>query len=423
MLMLHERSYSSDEIKILFLGYAIPEDMLTEVTAKDAYPQIQGSRLIWMILKGLERSKGSPIDLISAVPASEYPKNSKIFFGYNRWKHDLSGGDDYIMPYINIIIIKHVTRLFSSFVLVSRWLIRNRKHLEKKILIYALHSPFLISALLATFFWGGKIILFIPDMPAFMDLGINRNIVIRIAKKIDVFIINKILQGAAGVIAITEHMANDIAHDNIPSMVMEGAVPTERASEKEVKTVRSSSMAKGGKIITYAGGMFEEYGVKLLLDAFALVSGKEYRLWLFGKGEMEGAVKAYTVRDPRIIYWGMLPNQELLDLEAQSTVLINPRLSGAEFTKYSFPSKLLEYMITGRPVVSTMLPGIPREYHEYLFILQDETPLGLAKLLQEVCEKPQTELSDIGQRARSFVMREKNYLRQGERMFNFIQSC
>ena len=182
-------------------------------------------------------------------------------------------------------------------------------------------------------------------------------------------------------------------------------------------------MASGDKIITYAGGLFEEYGLKLLLDAFALIAGEEYRLWLFGKGEMGGEMKASALRDPRIIYWGMLPNQELLDLEARSTVLINPRLSNAAFTRYSFPSKLLQYMITGRPVVSTLLPGISREYHEYLFILQDETPLGLAKLLQEVCEKPQTELSDIGQRARRFVMREKNYLRQGERIFKFIQRC
>ena len=421
--MLHEHTFFTDEVKVLFLGYAIPEEMLAEITAKDAYPQIQGARLIWMILKGLEKSKGAPIELISAVPASEYPKNRKIFFGYHRWKHDSAGGHDYIIPYVNIIIIKHITRLLSSFVLVSRWLIRNRKHADKKILIYALHSPFLISALLATFFWGGKIILFIPDMPAFMDLGINRNAFIKIAKKIDVFIISILLQGTAGIIAITEHMAKDVARDNIPSMVMEGAVPAEGASEKEADSASSSNMASGDKIITYAGGLFEEYGLKLLLDAFALIAGEEYRLWLFGKGEMGGEVKASALRDPRIIYWGMLPNQELLDLEARSTVLINPRLSNAAFTRYSFPSKLLQYMITGRPVVSTLLPGIPREYHEYLFILQDETPLGLAKLLQEVCEKPQTELSDIGQRARRFVMREKNYLRQGERIFKFIQRC
>ena len=61
-------------------------------------------------------------------------------------------------------------------------------------------------------------------------------------------------------------MAKDIAHDSIPSMVMEGAVPTdESGSEEEVSTARSSNMTSGEKIITYAGGLFEEYGVKLLL--------------------------------------------------------------------------------------------------------------------------------------------------------------
>ncbi len=414
---------STSELKILFLGYAIPESLLEEVTARDPYPQIQASRLIWMIIRGLEDSKGNAIDLISAVPATDYPRNRKILFGYHRWKHASSGSDDYIVPYINIFILKHLTRFISSFTLVSRWLIRNKKHVDKKILIYALHSPFLISSLLATYFWGGKIILVIPDMPVFMNFGISRNIIIRTAKKIDSFIIGKMLLRAAGIIAITEHMAKDLARDSIPSMVMEGAVARDVIAEREVNIRQPSAIEREERIITYAGGMVEEYGVKLLLEAFALIPSSQYRLWLFGKGEMEGTIKSHAARDPRIRYWGMLPHQELLDFEVQSTVLINPRLSGSDFTKYSFPSKLLEYMMTGRPVISTMLPSIPREYHEYLFLSKDESPLGLAKRMQEVCEMPESELSAIGQHTRNFVLREKNYRRQGERILEFIQKC
>jgi glycosyltransferase involved in cell wall biosynthesis len=417
--MMPEQLSFRSKTKILFLGYAIPKDIFNKVTAEDPLPQIQGTKLIWKIIKGIEESSGEQLDLVSVVPVSEYPRHPKIFFGYHKWKHRPPVGKDYVIPFINIVIVKHITRLLSSLVFVSRWLIKNRKGFDRKILVYAMHSPFIISALIATFLIGGKIVLIIPDLPAFMDLGIHRNIVIRIAKKIDAFLMNMLLHKMAGIVTLTWHMAKDISNGSIPTMVMEGAVDETRWQEdKSCNQYLQCPLEE--KIIMYTGGLA---GLEMLLSAFSLIHDPAFRLWICGRGEMEHEIVNAAAKDSRIIYWGLLSDDDFQKKCAQATIFVNPRSSKTPYIQYSFPSKLLEYMMTGRPVVSTSMPGIPIEYHKYIFLLHDESPSGFAALLQEVCHKTSRELAAIGRRAREFVVSEKNYLRQGERILKFVQSC
>lgn len=61
---------------ILFLGYAVPDELFSDTTKKEKYPQVQGTKLIWRIIKGIEESSGIRLDLISTVYASNYPDNS-----------------------------------------------------------------------------------------------------------------------------------------------------------------------------------------------------------------------------------------------------------------------------------------------------------------------------------------------------------
>ena len=51
---------------------------------------------------------------------------------------------------------------------------------------------------------------------------------------------------------------------------------------------------------------------------------------------------------------------------------MNPRFTGAEYTLYSFPSKNIEYMVSGTPVITTRLAGIPDDYYPYVFVFEEE---------------------------------------------------
>jgi glycosyltransferase involved in cell wall biosynthesis len=200
---------------------------------------------------------------------------------------------------------------------------------------------------------------------------------------------------------------------------MEGIVSVE--SEELAKTMLEPGERPKEFIVLYAGALAERYGIPLLLDAFAELPDQDFRLWLCGRGDMEEYIGRVAEEDTRIRFFGVVSPEEVFRRSRQATVLINPRSSREGFTSYSFPSKLLEYMAAGRPVVTARLPGIPAEYGPYLVWLDRETPEGLAALLRQLREQPPEKLDALGRRGRDFVLQEKNYRQQGKRIVAFIE--
>lgn len=77
-------------------------------------------------------------------------------------------------------------------------------------------------------------------------------------------------------------------------------------------------------------------------------------------------------------------------------------------------------MLSGRPVLSTLSPGIPDEYYEHMYILKEESVEGLSQSIHEICSKSADELSSVGANARSFVLTQKNWSQQARRIMDFL---
>ena len=136
-------------------------------------------------------------------------------------------------------------------------------------------------------------------------------------------------------------------------------------------------------------------------------------------GDMENEMPAYMKRDNRIVYKGIVLNNEIVQIQEEATLLINPRPTTEEFTKFSFPSKNMEYMVSGTPMVTTKLPGMPPEYYEYVFLFEDETVEGMADTLKNILLRSDAELSCLGSKAQQFVLNSKSNYIQAERILNF----
>ena len=165
---------------------------------------------------------------------------------------------------------------------------------------------------------------------------------------------------------ITKYMENSFG--NKPYRIIEGF--TDAAINLKVGNNYINKNA-----IMYAGALFEKFGLRVLLDAFCEIDGN-YELWLFGNGDMEKEIELYSLRDTRIKYFGNRPNDEILEFEKKAKLLVNPRFTDNEFTKYSFPSKLMEYMSSGTPVLTTKLLGIPDDYFDKMFYIEIENKEG-----------------------------------------------
>ena len=108
-------------------------------------------------------------------------------------------------------------------------------------------------------------------------------------------------------------------------------------------------------------------------------------------------------------------------MQKNATIIVNPRQNNEEFTKYSFPSKNMEYLSSGVPVIAYKLDGIPDEYDDYILYPEDNSSDGLYKKIKSVLDMSEEERQSVGEKARCFVVENKNKNRQAQRIFEFIE--
>src|SRR5699024_6908520 len=131
-------------------------------------------------------------------------------------------------------------------------------------------------------------------------------------------------------------------------------------------------------------------------------------------------IKKIANKNKSIKFYGLKPQSEVFQYEKLATLLVNPRPSTEEFTKYSFPSKTLEYMSSGIPFITTKLAGIPQEYYKYIFYFKEESVNGFKDEMENILSKDIKELEQIGENAKDYVIKNKNNFIQCKRMHDFL---
>ena len=111
---------------------------------------------------------------------------------------------------------------------------------------------------------------------------------------------------------------------------------------------------------------------------------------------------------------------EVVRAETESDLLINPRPTYEEFTKYSFPSKNMEYMASGTPVLTTNLPGMPEEYKQYVYLIEDESAEGIAQVMRRVLSLDLKKRKEMGRKAQCFVLKKKNNIEQSKKVLQMM---
>jgi glycosyltransferase involved in cell wall biosynthesis len=166
----------------------------------------------------------------------------------------------------------------------------------------------------------------------------------------------------------------------------------------------------------YAGLIGAEFGLVNLIEAFRLLPKDRFSLSLYGPWMLQSQYPNLAALPSNVHFMGETENSKILSAERAVNLLINPRPSSAYYTRFSFPSKTIEYLSSGTPVLTTKLPGIPPEYNPYLFFVDDETPQGLANAISKVADKGSGFLQVFGERGAEFVRTEKNSTVQARRI-------
>ncbi|OQC68445.1 MAG: Glycosyl transferases group 1 [Verrucomicrobia bacterium ADurb.Bin006] len=406
-------------MRVLIVGFAVPDAEMDELRRRHGEAPVQTHKLCWNVVNAMEAAPDVRVDLISSLPLPTYPRCRQLWVGYRRWDRG-QGSWNVMVPFINVLLVKHLTRWLASCLLVLRWLIARDRSCPGIVLLYGIHSAHMYAAMPLARLFGVKCVTLVSDPPGVEYRWEGR--ATRYAKRFDKILLRTAMRASDGLVVLAERLGKDFA-PKVPALLMEGIV-SPRDQEQFLRASRvtddGSPVASADFVIMYAGGLLRSYGVGLLLRAFESLPD-HCRLWIFGSGEMREEIQAAAAVDARIVYWGFVSNAEVVRRFQEASVLVNPRPSTNDFTLYSFPSKVLEYMGSARPVVSTRLAGIPEEYFQHIIPLDEETPEGLASLLTTLSKMPKEELDSIGQRSQEFVLRSKSIEVQGSRLREFLQ--
>jgi glycosyltransferase involved in cell wall biosynthesis len=133
-------------------------------------------------------------------------------------------------------------------------------------------------------------------------------------------------------------------------------------------------------IVMYAGLLSKVTGVDKLLKAISMIKQENIEIWISGKGEMESQVVEMSQKDKRVKFLGYLPINEYLLVLSKCNILVNPRNMDLEQNNNNFPSKVLDYLATGRIIVSSKFSGYEEFINHIIFYNNSSTELASAIL-------------------------------------------
>jgi glycosyltransferase involved in cell wall biosynthesis len=228
-----------------------------------------------------------------------------------------------------------------------------------------------------------------------------------------------ILPRADHIFVQSEQMKSDLAGYGIDRERMT-AVPMGVDLEDFDGLPARSRVGRGAATIAYLGTLAAERRMDFLVRCLALVRKEvpEARLLLVGDGtdprdraEIEAEAQRLNIRDSLEIT-GMLPRPAALARMAEATVCVSPFFPTPILNSTS-PTKLIEYMAMGLPVVANDHPEqklVLEQSGAGICVPYEEAPF--AQAIVRILRDPDAALT-MGQRGREYVAAHRDYQRIG----------
>lgn len=384
-------------MNLLYMGYFCNETLFNTLVANGSNSSHARQQLEKKMLDGIIANLNADhLQIVSYLPRVEKVSVAE------------GSGEEYHGVHIEYLwcnkrsIGSVVRAIFRNIGFLRKWS-RNKGH--KVVLTYSTNPIHVIPALLMRKIGRYKIVTLCSEVSNFRRT--DGNLIGKVSRRISSILDNSF----DGYILLSKYMNEVTNLKKKPFIVMEGIAQNPLYVENLQKQ----------PAIMYAGGLTEDNGILILLDGFLKLRRQDLRLWICGNGPLEDEVKNYAKTNQNIIYYGVLPNDSIQRMEQEAELLIAPRFSKNTFTKYSFPSKNIEYMASGTPVVLTRLQGIPDEYFQYVYVLENETTEGICSLIKEFLDTSSEDKRRFGERAKQFVLKNKNEEIQGKKILSFVQ--
>lgn len=361
-------------------------------------PGQQGAKFNRLLMEGLAQT-GIEIHACTGRPVTRH--NCRQVFLPGMTRTQAPGLKYRYGAVLNLPVLKNLWQMADTYFAVRR----DARQGACAVICDVLNASIALGAVMAAKHGRIPCIGLVTDLPELMVTGVDQR---------HVRMVRTVIDSCGGYVFLTEAMNDRLNPSHRPHVIIEGLCDPQMRHRERIRR-------EGGKRkCLYAGLLDARYGVKMLVEGFLQAHLPDTELHLYGDGPYAAETAAIARTAPQIVFHGTVLNDAVVQAELEADLLINPRPTQEEFTRYSFPSKNMEYMATGTPVLTTCLPGMPPEYRPHVYLLEDETPDGVAEALQRIFAQPASERAAKGLAARRFVLEEKNNTKQGRKVLDLV---
>lgn len=379
-------------MSIIFVGSTVDRETLKELP--DA--SVAGNKMELGFVKGFA-SKGIRTAAISVEAHAMWRFNGRPV--RIKQKH-LSDGDVEIetIPYLNLPFIKQITIMVNL-----------KKKIKKRLKMCGFEGSTLVVYNTMTIFAAP--VLSIAKKRKIKSIAIVADLPIQTRKNWIQKAEDKRQQKAIGkfsaIIPLTKHIAEEFAPD-LPYCVIEaGCDPNDYCN------VFTENKICEKKRIVFSGTLNEMSGIELILEVMAKLQDKNIELHIYGDGSLKPFVLNALEKLNNVNYHGRVPNDEMMEIQRNADLLVCPRRSDNFTTRYTFPSKVLEYICSGVPVLSNRLEGIPDEYGQYINYAESETCEDWTNaIISILCEEEYWRYHNKARHAREIALTKKTWKAQ-----------
>ena len=400
-------------MNVLFLSLLYHPDAVKESASLSRTGlQNQANGYQWALIEGIKNNlrPGETVSIINALPVGTYPKQYRKL----RLQSKTYGEEFVEIGSLNLPVCKQKQRERAARWKIERWL--EQSALNRVVVLYSLYLPYLRAAIAVKQRYSGlKVCVVVTDLPGSLGLSTGRKGLLRAVETRWGSQSMRLASQMDGFILLTEQMAQPLSAVHKKRCVIEGMTADQGVKPQAIPLPQDTRPA-----VLYTGTLNRELGIGELLKAFEQLP--DAQLWLCGKGDMEAQVRDAQTQRGNVYAFGFVPQEQAVYLQSKAELLINPRTGAGEYTRYSFPSKTMEYMRAGKPVLCCKLDGIPAEYDPYLTYIEPQTADGIRDAVQQMLSRTKTERDGIGRRARAFVVSEKNNIMQGKKAVDLLRT-
>jgi glycosyltransferase involved in cell wall biosynthesis len=171
--------------------------------------------------------------------------------------------------------------------------------------------------------------------------------------------------------------------------------------------------------VVYTGSLEYYNGIELMINAFKDINRNDVVLDIYGDGILRGVVEEAANEYFNINYYGIVSRDEIYRIHNNANLLLNLRDMTSPVCKYAFPSKLIEYMATGTPVLSTKVID-DQKFENAIFILNDYSSKCVVSMINHIIENPEN-LNIISKNQIEYIKKYFTWFNIPSEMYRFFK--